>query len=861
MKERHRDRRGLPWIGGTAGDLRYVSRTLARHPGFTAVAILVFALGIGINAALFSLTNALFFRPPAVEDPQQLVHIYDVNGAGRIAPALDPGAFEYFRDHGEVFTELTGHWAVTQRLTVNEETELTPGEFVLSNYFDVLGVRARLGRTLQIADDRSSGDPTAMVISSRLWERRFNRDPGVIGRRVQLCCRPAVPGSALDPMGEFVIVGVMAAEFKGVAGRLSATDFWVPARWTGGDRPVLALAPFGRLKPDVSIDQAQAAVRHKGEIFLDEKRKDARPSTIDAWRGRRFEARPTAAIFDPFAPQDTTIARHAVAMSIVVGVVLLIASSNVAGLLTARSAHAAGDFAIRTAMGATRWRVGRLLVVESLLLALSGGAVGLAVAAWSLELFHAYAPWRIEVDTRLDARLLLVTFAVCLAAGVLTGLAPAVRAGRVDVLATLPGLGVSRSGWAHTRLRHTLLIPQVALSLAALTIAALHVTALFAMETADLGYETDQRVVVNVALRPQRGDSGANRDQQALRSRVFYRQLVQQARAPGIALASDLPLTPYVPEFQEVISRDRFSTGARSGVSASHVSISPGYFPTMGIRLLAGRDFDERDVRLEGKNGATQVPGGLVAIVSRSLARRLWDGRDTLGQSLALVSTWPGNVSQRIDWLRVVGLVDEVRPLLDAHAEVPFLYTPLGQAWHVFPNHLIAHAAGRAEPLVADLKRAATGASPFAEVYETRTLKQLVDGMLFQHRAMTALLAVSSAIGLLLACVGLCGVISYSVARRTHELGVRSALGANPTHIVGLVVKEAAVVTLIGMAFGGFLTYAALRVGVSALIRPGIDGATIGAVALALAVALFAACYIPARRAARIDPLESLRAL
>lgn len=846
-------------------DLRSALRSLTKARGFTAVAVVVFALGVGINTALFSLTNALFFRDLPVERPDELVHIYDVNRSGLVVPMTDLDASEFFREHGEEFTAMTAHWPTTLRLTADEQTELTGGEYVESNYFDVLGVRAHRGRTFQPADNAHS-DPAAIVISARLWERRFDADPAIIGRRVRLCCRPVLSNSALDPQGELEIVGVMPPGFTGMRGPTSASDFWVPATWTGGDRNVVGLGPLARLKTGVSLEQGSAAVRHRGEVWLNERRKSAPAATIEAWRGRRFEARPAARYVNPFAPQDVTLPRQVAAMSVVVGIVLLIAASNVAGLLSARGADRAGETTIRVVMGASRFRVLRLILNESVLLALFGGVLGLFVAEWLLRLFHSYAPTRFVIDTPIDGRVLGFTFGACLVTGVVTGLAPAFRTARVDLLAVLPGSAATRSAEARTRMRHVVLIPQVALSLALLTIAGFHVRSLIGLETADLGYETDERMALHIGLRPQPGDTGrAGRERQAFRSREFFRQLVQRIGASNgvsaIAVTDTLPLSLMLSARDEVISQDTFTQGTRAGVAAAQASVSPGYFKTMGIQVLAGREFDGRDVRLEWEDGSTIVPGGLKAIVSRSLARRAWGDLDPIGRSLALASTWPGNAEQTLEWMEVVGVVDDVHPLLDGEAEIPVLYQPMGQEWFPFPSQVMALAPGGSEQALTELKRAVTGASVFAEVYRTQTLNQMAAELLFQSRMITGVLAITGTIGLLLASVGLYGVISYSVAQRARELGVRSALGASRRDVVRLVMKEGAIVTAIGMAAGGFLTFVALKAGVNTPIRTTVDTSMVIVVPLTLAAVIALACYIPARRAARVDPVDRLRAL
>ena len=855
-------------------DLRAAIRSLTKARGFTAVAVLAFALGIGINAALFSLTNALFFRPLPVERPEEMVYVYGTRPGPRgqgFLPLMDPDAFEYFRKGmGDVFSSVAGHARVSHRLTIDSQSESTIGEVVTGEYFGLLGVVPQLGRVLTPTDEDPSAPVYAMVISDRLWERRFERDPAVIGRKVLLCCRRTRPTQDIDPLGEFEIVGVMRPTFRGVTAPASPADYWTAAvdffpgaTWIGAGRA--AIAPIARLRQGVTLEQARLAVRHRGEILLTERRTRANRQPVSASDGTRFDALGASDVADPYSPNNTSLQRQMIAMSIVVAVVLLIAASNVAGLLIARGAHRTSETAVRMVLGASRVRIVRLLVSESLLLATAGGAIGLLVAFWLLRVFHRYTPGTWVVDTPFDGRVLAVTAAMCAGAGLVSGVTPALRAVRITLPGVLPGTVLTPSKRTRGRLRHLVLIPQVALSVSLMVIAGFHVRALLRTELVDPGYDTADRVVLNVGTRPQRGDGSYRemREINARRSRDFYRQLISRLPdVPGViatAVAADLPLTSRMPPDPPIaIAEERAAEGASGGTPALGGLVSPGYFRTMGIRILSGRDFDDREVRLEGLNGSTIVPAPLRAIVSESVARALWQGRTPLGRRVAWVTAGP---NQEIEWLEVIGVVEDVRPVMNTDAPTPRVYRPLGQQWSPFTTTVIAHVAGQPVRATNALAQAVAGAHSLAEIHRARTMDQAVAELLFGTRLIAAILSGAGLTGLLLASVGLYGVISYSVTRRIRELGVRCALGATRADIVRHVMKEGAAVTAIGMAIGGWLTYAALKAGTNTPITTVVDRPTMVIVPLVLAAVILLASYIPARRAARVDPLESLRAL
>jgi putative ABC transport system permease protein len=428
----------------------------------------------------------------------------------------------------------------------------------------------------------------------------------------------------------------------------------------------------------------------------------------------------------------------------------------------------------------------------------------------------------------------------------------------VALLAALPGSGVSVTSRIRSRLRHWVVIPQVGLSLVLLVVAAVHVRGLMRMELNDPGYDTRNAVVLNVARRDAPDDPRNPRkglaEERAQRTRTFYRQLMARiGSVPGAtatAVAGGLPLFGHSNTSYTAVARDAPVEGG-PGIGTSRLAVSPGYFRTMGMSVLAGRDFDERDTMTTPR----------VAIISESIAKRLWAGGDPVGRFVAARNNFPA-AHEKIEWLEVVGVVNEVDPILRDIGQSPFIYLSHGQEWLVSSGTVVARVQGDPQGVVQHLRRAVAGADPFAEAYSARTMRQVVAEILYPRRLAAAILAVSGLIGLLLASLGLYGVVAYSVAQRVHEIGVRAALGARRTDIMRLVMREGLKVAAVGSAFGLVAAFVAIRITARMFVAiPAVDAATIVTVPFALAAVVLLACYVPARRAADVDPMVALREL
>jgi putative ABC transport system permease protein len=831
-------------------DLRLSLRTLMKHRGFAALAAAVLGLGIGLNIAIFSIVYAMLWKPLPVAAPGELVYFYQVLPKQPDRPTVVSSYYyEEIRKHTDGFAGTTGHWGTAVSLRVDGQSDQVNVEWVFANYFELLGVRMALGRPFVAAEDDVANPERAIIISHALWSRRFGSDPNIIGREIVM--NPW--GRADEP---WTVVGVAAPGFTGLSGPWSPTQAWTTFAQSSDafrDRGI-ALAPIARLKPGVSLPQAQQMIAAVGHA-----------SWLARTGGHHPEYEPKYVVYRasdvrmPFDPSAAVIpVRLAGAMTIVVAMVLLVAATNVAGILLARGVGRSGEIAIRRVLGAGSLRIARQLLVETLLLALAGGVVGGLLGAWLLSLFRALTPVKYAIDVAMNGAVVWFAAVVCLATGTIVGVLPARQATRVDLLPALAGAGNVMTKQTAARARHAITIPQVACSLVLLLVAAVYVRALLGVELADIGYQTSNLVVAQPVLKPDPADrqpnAGPSTDERvAERARRLYRQVFERLRtvagAADIAIADRLPLSVAVGRPNWAAATEAaFLAGDRSGAGTDTAGISPGYFRTLNIRLLRGRDFDDRDTR--------QAPN--VAILSVALADRLWPGRDPLGQTLTLINTWSPN--DKHEWYRVVGIVNEVSPILNDHGSRPLVYMPLAQQWRPSSGYAIVRGAGDSRLLIPAIKAAIESADSFAAVYRVTTLAQMAAEILYPRRIAGAVLALSGVIALLLATIGVYAVVSYAVAQRTGEIGVRMALGAERRDIIALVLREGRTVAALGSAGGLALGYAAIRITSNRYLSlPEIDIASLVATPVILCLVVLGACYLPARRAGRIDPMDVLR--
>ena len=847
-------------------DAAYALRMLRRSPSFTAVAVSVVALGIGINTAIFSIINAVLFRPLPVRAPDELAFIYSPDPG---VPTL--GAYEHalqLAANTDLFTGVVLLRGDLAALGLGGDVEILIGESVSTNYFEVLGVGPTMGRGLTPDLDDDPGADPVIVISDSLWRRRFNADRDVVGRRVALG-----DSTSSEPLRSYTVVGVMGPEFTGVSNAWSPVEYWVPLLqraehlWGptlySGKRSVRSVpvaSAIARMRSGVTLEQVQAfASVWRQNVFRTE-RNDRQYGAI-ASSSRRVRL--------PFDAAGATPSRLGAGLMTVAALVLVIGVANLVGLLMARGVVRRGETAIRLTLGAGRWRVARQLIVEGLTIAALGGALGVVVSRWLITTLLDHMPagvsraysQQVSLGVPLDLSVILFTILITAVVGILIGVAPVRQASTMNLTSALSGASFSASRPGRARLRHWIVIPQVAVSLALLLVAGVAVRALLKVALVPPGYEPDRAAYVQ-REQVRYPWQGSNADRQAFRARldIFTRRLLDiAASSPGIQSAALTSALPTRPGGSSVITRDDFAAGATSS-HAQSAWVSPGYFEVLGIPLRRGRTFDSRDREDTAK----------VAAVDEALAARLWPGKEAVGQHLAFYSSpaGPGVRTRPPVWMEVVGVVGAVRGPLSEGGPHAFAYVPLtqGQAAtsaysaYVFGETLIARGHGTNAQTIQTLRDAVAQADPEIGVIQSRMISDLINEQRYPRRLAAGLLGFSGLVGLLLASVGLYGVVSYSVAQRVRELGIRAALGADRSDIARLVVKEGLRVAAVGSVLGFVLAYIGIRV-TSHLVLPipSMDGGTLIAAPLVLTAVILTACYIPARRAARVDPMVVLR--
>jgi len=799
-------------------DLRFGLRTLRKDPVFTLVAVFTLALGIGANAAIFSVVNALLLRPlDGVSQPGQLVQV------GRQytdKTTLSDSSYPDFVDYRAGNTVMSGLAAISPtafHFSARGGTERVDGELVSGDYFDVLGVKPARGRLLSPIDDRVDGGDPVCAISYRLWQRRFGGDDGVIGSIVRLDGR------------DFVVVGVAAEPFTGT---LIGTprDVWVPLsalnRMDGrtarfDQRHASWLEVFGRLKPGVTLEQART------QFSLMAARLERTYPDTNAHAGVRLEAG-----LGHDVDVRLELRRFTYLPFAAVAIVLLIACTNVAGLLVTRGSARKREIATRLAIGAGRIRVVRQLLTESVTLALVGGLAGLAVGVWLTNWLRSLLPERFlflsfDVDFGLDWRVFAFTFVIASATGLLFGLAPALHVSRPDLVVALKGSQKPR----HRRigLGATLVVTEVALALILLVAAGLCVQTLQNAEAIDLGYQPSRVLTARIDLAKQ----GYAED----RGRTFQQQLLTRlegtAGIEAAAFAVTLPLNDS--RWENPVRRD----GDPTRFQTFQNLVSPDYFTAMSIPMVMGRAFTNRD----------DDHAAPVAILNQTLARMMWPGENPLGKRL----TFRGRT------IEVIGIARDIKGRNLLESPGPMFYLPLLQNYQA-ATVLHLRTALPPEQFIATLRREVGALDKDLPVYATKPLGEHVTATLTPQRLLAHLTTAFGLLALLLAGIGLYGLLSYSVTERTAEIGVRMAIGARKSDVVRLFVSRGMTLTMSGVGLGLLAAAALMPLMRSALfgVSP-LDPFTLAAAPLVLTVVALLACYLPARRAANADPKIALR--
>jgi predicted permease len=814
-------------------DVRYALRMMRRSPGFSAVAILSLALGIGANTAIFSLIDRLALRPLPVRDPGQLVELlsrYPREGE----PPFNIYAWKYyerFRDRNHVFSEVIGVSPVRFRLSADGvDADVVDGQFVVGNFFSMLGVTPAIGRLIGPQDDQLGSERVAVaVLSWASWNSRFHRDPSVLGKRL-----------VVDGV-QATVIGVAAQRFFGLQVG-AAPEVWLPvameplmahpSRRASGE---LAMGVMARLRPGVSRAQATAEMRVLDRDRIEEiaKRGDA------VWRQVTIDASPGAA---GFSVLRNSYQGPLFALMAIVAALLLIACTNVASLLLARAVSRQREMAVRVSLGAGRLRLVRQLLTESLLLSCAGGALGVVLAYFSAGALARIITSgrlvglpRIQLEADLDVRVLFFTLAVSLATGVLFGLAPAVHAFVSAPASLLRGAGAAPDTRWRRAIGQGLVVAQVALSVMLLAAAGLFARHVSTLRNVGLGFERES--VLLVTLDPT--GSGYQGNQLA----PVYRQLLARLAAiPGVRSVTLSGVTPIsgagasrfvdVPGFQEeAVDRRR----------ASLNWASPNYFETLGIPRIAGRDFTLDD---EGRPP--------VAIVSASMARYYYGDRSPIGQIITF--------ERQPTAYEIVGVVGDTK-YLNLHEPIRrMVYLNAFQEPRMFAHQLSMRTSIAPAAVANEVRRAVRDVTRTVTVARVTTMDEQIDASIIPERLIATLSGFFGALGALLAAIGLYGLLAYTVARRTNEIGIRMALGATPFDVIRMVLGSALGLASTGLIVGAPLAVWGRRVAAT-FVDDLPDGVAVplGAAAVAvIAVALLAA-YVPARRAARVDPMEALR--
>ena len=822
-------------------DLEHACRLLLKNPGFTAAVVLSLALGIGANTAIFTLLDAVMWRTLPVRDPA---------GLWVLDPNLTYQQYRKVADENQV-ADLAAYATMRLNVSVNGSVEpTTDGQLVTGGYFALLGVNPVIGRTIGPDDDRvPNGHPVAMI-SYGYWNRRFGRNPQVLGQTL------AISGSP------FTIIGVTPPEFFGVEVGMNP-DVFIPVMMQPTampvfenllDKPIIFrtwLTPLARLRPGVQLAQAQGTLH---TLMLE--------SLLDGIRERAGTLRLTPAATG-LSSLRRQFSQPLFVLMAVVGVVLLIACANTANLLLARAAGRRQELAMRLALGASRWRVTRQLLVESSVLAALGGLSGIVLARWATQLlvvFMSSGRSPISLDLNPNPRILAFTAAVSIATGLLFGLAPAVGAARLDLWPTLKNLGGSGRGRGALRPGKVLAVFQVALSLLVLISAGLFTRSLQTLTGDSFGVSRDSVLVVRVE---PRGSDQRNIPGTTLRLDRTYRELLQAVRViPGVRTASIGQATPTAP-LAGAGAQVTLPSGER--VRVPLVMLYADYFATMGIPLAAGREFDETEL-------AANAPA--VCLVNEAFVRQVFPNENPIGRPCyngrrpnPNDTTGPRYSPNAVpEDYRIVGVVKDSRYTNPRGETEPVIYTTFLQTG-TGRGQMVLHVRVAGEPgsVLPRIRDAVLRVDPSLPAFDVHTLAQEMDAALVQERLIAMLSTLFGALALLLASVGLYGLLTFGVVQRTSELGVRMALGARPTTLVWMILKEAVLLVAAGIALGIPVALIIMRAAGSQIagllfrLSPS-DPWTIAAASLVLVSVAVIAAYLPARRSSRVNPLIALKA-
>jgi predicted permease len=812
-------------------DIRYGFRMLWKSPGFTLIAVLTLALGIGANTAIFSGVSAFILRPLPVGEPSRVVRLFEIyNDPNDYNGFSYPDYLEY-RDQNHSFEGLLGYRMVQAALSESDQNDIIWGELVTGNYFDVLRVRPTLGRAFLPEEDKAPGARPVVVLGYSLWQRRFNADPALVGKTVTL------NGLA------YTVVGIAPREFTGTKFALSM-DFWVPimmqAQIMRGDHDRLNVrddhwfATMGRLKAGVTIEQAASEMttiaQRLEQQYPKEREKNGRVIVRSEIEGRFEEAAGTVRL------------GVGLAMALI-SMVLLIACANVANLLLARAVTRRREIGIRLALGASRARLIRQLLTESVMLSLLGGMLGLLLAFWATDWMQGFIPvipYTVSLSFSPDLRALGFTLAVSVLTGVVFGLAPALQASNPDVVPVLKGeTPTVGHGLRRFTLRNLLVVSQIALSLVVLVCGALFIKSAHNARSIDPGFATSHilAVTMNPSLLGYTDEQG----------KQFYRQLVERVEAlPGVesaSVSSLLPLGDSSSSRGPVVAEGQQEPPSSNESGTILVNfVGPKHFETLQAPLVEGRDFTWRD--------DANAPG--VIIINETMAKRYWPNESALGKRLRVGD-------EKSPWREVVAVAKDGKYRSLGENPKPYMYLPVLQSYR--PELiLVVRTAGDPLALVGAVRSQVQALDPRLPIYDIKTMKEHMTYALWAIQMGASLSTAFGLLALLLAATGLYSLMAYSVSQRTREIGIRMALGAQVSDVLRMVTMQGMTLAFFGVAAGLCVALVATRIlssllyGVSAT-----DLVIFVGIPLLLAAVALLACYIPARRAAKVDPMVALR--
>jgi putative ABC transport system permease protein len=810
-------------LGTLWQDLRYGARTLIKTSGFTFIAVITIALGIGANTAIFSLVSAVLLRPLNYHEPDQLVMVWESNSAvGDSRDTIAPANYADWKAQNQSFEDMAAIEWRNYNLTGDGEPERIFAFGVSANFFPLLGANPALGRTFQPEEDQPGANKVT-VISHSLWQSRFGGEQGILGRSILLNDEP------------HTIIGVMPNDFQFM---LANVNLWVPVALTAeqlAERDLHNLNVVARLKPGVTVAQANADI--KG---ITHRIATAYPD----------EAQGLSAAVVPLHEQLADGARRPLVLLLVaVGFVLLIACANVAGMLLARAAARRREIAVRAALGASRWRIARQLLTESVLLGVLGGGLGLLLSVWAFAFLQQLIPVGMSASTtlELDARVLGFTLGVSLLAAFVFSLAPVLQASKADLnLALKQGSGRTGVGIGQRWLRSGFVVAQVALSLMLLVGAGLLVQTLYKLRNQYANLRPESVLTVRTQL------VGAKYRAHEQRVAFYDSVLARVNQLPGVVGAGYTTAVPLTGMTSHGFTIEGREADPNVNWNAIHRQVSPDYFRAMGIELHQGRVFsagdDERAV--------------LVAVVNETMARQFWPGENVIGKRFKA-----GRLEHPEPWLTIVGVVADVRQTgVDTPTKAE-LYVPYRQfvrdstLYPLFtPRDLVIRTTAEPLSLVPAVRQAVREVDPYQPLATIRTMDEVLARVTAQRRIGMILLTAFAALALLLAALGIYGVLSYFVVQHTPEIGVRMALGAQKRDVLRLVLRKGMTLALAGILIGLAGAFALTRLMKSLLFGvSAFDPLTFAGVAILLAVVALLACYIPARRAMKVDPMVALR--